>query len=128
MARLRLIPRRRTTRLQRICGELLSLMSRGTGSTKPVRCRLPALLPSETVVDANPPTLDLDLAARAKHAILADDRRLSFAADERQFRKALHHWKKANREQQRDAAIVISTYNRAPFVEMNVAWLIDCVR
>ena len=88
----------------------------------------PALLPSETVVDANPPTLDLDLAARAKHAILADDRRLSFAADERQFRKALHHWKKALPEQERTLAIVISTYNRAPFVEMNVAWLIDCVR
>lgn len=88
----------------------------------------PALLPSEVIVDANPHTLDLELAARARGAIVTDDRRLSVAADERQFRKALHHWKKATPEQEKTLAIVISTYNRAPFVEMNVAWLIHCVR
>jgi glycosyltransferase involved in cell wall biosynthesis len=88
----------------------------------------PALLPSEVVVDSNTNTLDQELAARAKRAIVADDRRLSFATDERQFRKALHHWRKALPERETALAIVISTYNRAPFVEMNVAWLIECVR
>lgn len=88
----------------------------------------PGLLPSEVIVDANPHTLDVEMAARTKRAIVADDRRLSFAVDERQFRKALHHWRKALPEQEKTLAIVISTYNRAPFVEMNVAWLIDCVR
>ena len=88
----------------------------------------PAVLPSEVVVEANPHSLDLELAARTRRAIAIDNRRLSFAADERQFRKALHHWRKALPEQEKTLAIVISTYNRGPFVEMNVTWLIDCVR
>jgi glycosyltransferase involved in cell wall biosynthesis len=88
----------------------------------------PAVLPSDVVVNANPYTLDLELAARIRRGVAADDRRLSFAADERQFRKALHHCRKTLPEQEKTLAIVISTYNRAPFVEMNVAWLIKCVR
>jgi glycosyltransferase involved in cell wall biosynthesis len=88
----------------------------------------PAVLPSEVVVEANPHSLDLVLAARTRRAIAIDNRRFSFAADERQFRKALHHWRKLLPEKEKTLAIVISTYNRAPFVEMNVTWLIECVR
>jgi glycosyltransferase involved in cell wall biosynthesis len=88
----------------------------------------PGLLPGEPVVDANPSALDCKLAARVKDRIVQHERCSRFASDEGLFRKALRHWRVVLPKKERALAIVISTYNRAAFVEMNVAWLISVVR
>ncbi len=89
------------------------------------RENFPALLPGEAVIDPNPASLDTALAANAKLIILADRRRRQIAQDERLFREALKRWKESLPEGERPLAIVVSTYNRGPFMEMNVGWLID---
>jgi glycosyltransferase involved in cell wall biosynthesis len=85
----------------------------------------PALLPGEAVIDANSASLHTALAARAKLAILTDRRRHQIAQDERLFSEALKRWKESLPEGERPLAIVVSTYNRGPFIEINVGWLID---
>ena len=88
----------------------------------------PTMLTGEVVVDANQRALDAELAARTRRAIVVDKRRREFAGDEAMFRKALRHWRAALPRQEKTLAIVISTYNRTPFVEMDVRWLIDSLR
>ena len=88
----------------------------------------PALLPNDLVVEGSVRALDAALAARTRRAIVAEGRRVRFAAEESLYRTALHHLKANLPTQEKTLAIVISTYNRAPFVEKNVGWLIDSVR
>jgi glycosyltransferase involved in cell wall biosynthesis len=86
------------------------------------------MLTGEVVVDANQRALDAELAARTRRAIVVAKRRRKFAGDEAMFRKGLRHWRAALPRQEKTLAIVISTYNRTPFVEMDVRWLIDSLR
>ena len=111
--------------------DLLGLVAADTAQAWVDQARatgFPAMLTGEVVVDANQRALDAELAARTRRAIVVDKRRREFAGDEAMFRKALHHWRAALPRQEKTLAIVISTYNRAPFVEMNVRWLIDSLR
>jgi len=88
----------------------------------------PGLLPGNVVVDSEPSTLATKLSTRAALEIATDRRRISWADDEYLFQRALHHWRAALPIEERPLTLGISTYNRAPFVEKNVAWLIEVVR
>ena len=87
-----------------------------------------ALLPRDVVEIAEELKLNATLASTAAERLIADQGRRSIAADERLFRNAMSRWRSELPKEQCPLAIVLSTYNRAAFVEANVSWLVELTR
>ncbi|MBO0797738.1 MAG: glycosyltransferase, partial [Blastocatellia bacterium] len=87
-----------------------------------------ALLPREVVEDPNQTSLDAALTSRAAQIVLKDRQRADIAANERLFQRALRYWKNTALLEEPTLAVVISTYNRALFVEANVSWLVRAAK
>lgn len=82
-----------------------------------------ALLPTRVVMSAEADGLvdkTHDALRRAAHA---KSRRLKFAAEERLYSSVRRHFAGQGEEDPRILSLVISTYNRSPFVRMNTEWL-----
>jgi glycosyltransferase involved in cell wall biosynthesis len=82
------------------------------------------LLPGQVLEDSCQTSLDAALASRAAKAVMKERHRKQIAANERLFRGALRHWNADLPPEEHLLAVVLSTFNRAAFIEANVAWLI----
>lgn len=87
-----------------------------------------ALLPSEVVEEPDQTKLNDALASLGAKAILEEERRVGIAADEHEFQQALRHWKANVTAEAPLLAVVLSTYNRAAFIEANVTWLVRAAK
>ena len=87
-----------------------------------------ALLPRDVLTIENKCELNTAVASVAAQGVRVDQHRMSIAGDERLFRNAMRCWKSEVPNEQSPLAIVLSTYNRGPFVEANVSWLIEITR
>jgi glycosyltransferase involved in cell wall biosynthesis len=87
-----------------------------------------ALLPGQVIEDSCQTSLDTALASRAAKSVLKERHRRQISSNERLFRRALRHWKADLPPEKHLLAIVLSTYNRAAFIEANVSWLIKAAK